>query len=267
MATLEIRDLHVTVDTGTEGTGSKEILKGVDLTIKAGETHAIMGPNGSGKSTLAYSIAGHPRYTITQGSVTLDGEDVLAMTVDERARAGLFLAMQYPVEVPGVSVSNFLRTAVTAVQGEAPKLRTWVKDLNAAFENLAIDPAFKERSVNEGFSGGEKKRFEVLQLELLKPKVAILDETDSGLDVDALKVVSAGVNRVRESGTTGTLLITHYTRILRYIKPDYVHVFVGGRFVEEGGPELADLLEAEGYDKWVKGAGPAKAEGAEGAAP
>jgi Fe-S cluster assembly ATP-binding protein len=252
VATLEIKNLHVNVD-------AKEILSGVDLVVKQGETHAIMGPNGSGKSTLAYSIAGHPRYTITQGSVTLDGEDVLAMTVDERARAGLFLAMQYPVEVPGVSVTNFLRTAVTAVQGEAPKLRTWVKDLNGAFERLSIDPAFKERSVNEGFSGGEKKRFEVLQLELLKPKVAILDETDSGLDVDALKIVSAGVNRVRESGTTGTLLITHYTRILRYIEPDYVHVFVGGRIVEEGGPELADLLEAEGYDKWVKGAGPAKA--------
>jgi len=250
MATLEISDLHVSVD-------DKEILRGVDLTVKQGETHAIMGPNGSGKSTLAYSVAGHPRYTITSGSVTLDGEDVLSMTVDARARAGLFLAMQYPVEVPGVSVSNFLRTAVTAVQGEAPKLRTWVKDLNAAFERLAIDPAFKERSVNEGFSGGEKKRFEVLQLELLKPKVAILDETDSGLDVDALKVVSAGVNRVRETGTTGTLLITHYTRILRYIQPDYVHVFVGGRIVEEGGPELADLLEADGYDKWVKGGGPA----------
>jgi Fe-S cluster assembly ATP-binding protein len=250
MATLEIKDLHVAVD-------DKPILTGVDLTVKQGETHAIMGPNGSGKSTLAYSVAGHPRYTITSGSVTLDGEDVLAMTVDERARAGLFLAMQYPVEVPGVSVSNFLRTAVTAIEGEAPKLRTWVKDLAAAFERLAIDPTFKERSVNEGFSGGEKKRFEVLQLELLKPKIAILDETDSGLDVDALKVVSAGVNRVRESGTTGTLLITHYTRILRYIRPDYVHVFVGGRIVEEGGPELADLLEAEGYDKWVKGAGPA----------
>jgi Fe-S cluster assembly ATP-binding protein len=262
VATLEIKNLHVSVDGGD---GAREILKGVDLTIKQGETHAIMGPNGSGKSTLAYSIAGHPRYQVTDGSVTLDGEDVLAMKVDERARAGLFLAMQYPVEVPGVSVSNFLRTAVTAIQGEAPKLRTWVKDLNAAFERLSIDSSFKERSVNEGFSGGEKKRFEVLQLELLKPKVAILDETDSGLDVDALKVVSAGVNRVRESGTTGTLLITHYTRILRYIKPDYVHVFVGGRFVEEGGPELADLLEAEGYDKWVKGAGPAKADSAEGA--
>jgi Fe-S cluster assembly ATP-binding protein len=250
MATLEINDLHVAVD-------GKEILRGVDLTVKQGETHAIMGPNGSGKSTLAYSVAGHPRYTITSGSVTLDGEDVLAMTVDARPRAGLFLAMQYPVEVPGVSVSNFLRTAVTAVQGEAPKLRMWVKDLNAAFERLSIDPAFKERSVNEGFSGGEKKRFEVLQLELLKPKVAILDETDSGLDVDALKVVAAGVNRVRESGTTGTLLITHYTRVLRYISPDYVHVFVGGRIVEEGGPELADRLESEGYDHWVKGAGPA----------
>jgi Fe-S cluster assembly ATP-binding protein len=253
VATLEIKNLHVSVE-------DREILKGVDLTVKQGETHAIMGPNGSGKSTLAYSIAGHPRYTITKGSVMLDGEDVLAMKVDERARAGLFLAMQYPVEVPGVSVTNFLRTAVTAIQGEAPKIRTWAKDLNAAFENLAIDPSFKERSVNEGFSGGEKKRFEVLQLELLKPKIAILDETDSGLDVDALKIVSAGVNRVRETGTTGTLLITHYTRILRYIKPDHVHVFVGGRFVEEGGPELADTLEAEGYDKWVKGAGPAKAD-------
>jgi len=257
VATLEIKNLHVNVEGGVDG--PRQILSGVDLVVKQGETHAIMGPNGSGKSTLAYSIAGHPRYTITQGSVTLDGEDVLAMKVDERARAGLFLAMQYPVEVPGVSVSNFLRTAVTAVQGEAPKLRTWVKDLNAAFESLAIDPAFKERSVNEGFSGGEKKRFEVLQLELLKPKIAILDETDSGLDVDALKVVSAGVNRVRDAGATGTLLITHYTRILRYIQPDHVHVFVGGRIVEEGGPELADLLEAEGYDKWVKGAGPAKA--------
>jgi Fe-S cluster assembly ATP-binding protein len=256
VATLEIKNLHVSVD-------DREILKGVDLTVKQGETHAIMGPNGSGKSTLAYSVAGHPKYRVTGGTVTLDGEDVLAMKVDERARAGLFLAMQYPVEVPGVSVTNFLRTAVTAIQGEAPKIRTWAKDLNAAFENLAIDSSFKERSVNEGFSGGEKKRFEVLQLELLKPKIAILDETDSGLDVDALKVVSAGVNRVREAGQTGTLLITHYTRILRYIKPDYVHVFVGGRFVEEGGPELADTLEAEGYDKWVKGAGPAKVDAPE----
>src|SRR5881275_263935 len=172
-----------------------------------------MGPNGPGKSTLAYSIAGHPRYQVTQGSVTLDGEDVRAMSVDERARAGLFLAMQYPVEVPGVSVSNFLRTAATAIQGEAPKLRTWVKDVRTEMEQLEMDSAFAERNVNEGFSGGEKKRHEILQLELLKPKIAVLDETDSGLDVDALRVVSGGVNRVRETGDTGLLLITHYTRI------------------------------------------------------
>jgi Fe-S cluster assembly ATP-binding protein len=251
MATLEIKDLRVTVASDGDRTEPREILSGVDLTVKQGETHAIMGPNGSGKSTLAYSIAGHPRYTVTGGSITLDGADVLSMTVDERARAGLFLAMQYPVEVPGVSVTNFLRTAVTAVTGEAPKLRTWTKDLNAAFERLSIDPSFQQRSVNEGFSGGEKKRFEVLQLELLKPKIAVLDETDSGLDVDALRVVSAGVNRVRDAGATGTLLITHYTRILRYIQPDYVHVFVGGRIVAEGGPEFADLLESEGYEKWT----------------
>jgi Fe-S cluster assembly ATP-binding protein len=251
MATLEINGLHVTVAGDNPDEAPREILSGVDLTVKQGETHAIMGPNGSGKSTLAYSIAGHPRYTVTAGSVTLDGTNVLAMTVDERARAGLFLAMQYPVEVPGVSVSNFLRTAVTAVTGESPKLRTWTKELTAAFDRLAIDPSFLQRSVNEGFSGGEKKRFEVLQLELLKPKIAILDETDSGLDVDALRVVSAGVNRIREAGTTGTMLITHYTRILRYIEPDYVHVFVGGRIVAEGGPELADTLEAEGYEKWT----------------
>jgi Fe-S cluster assembly ATP-binding protein len=251
MATLEIRDLHVTVDTGTEGNGPKEILKGVDLTIKDGETHAIMGPNGSGKSTLAYSIAGHPKYTVTRGSVTLDGADVLAMSVDERARAGLFLAMQYPVEVPGVSVSNFLRTAKTAIDGEAPKLRTWVKDVNSAMDRMKMDPAFATRSVNEGFSGGEKKRHEILQLELLNPKVAVLDETDSGLDIDALKVVSQGVNRYREQGDRGVLLITHYTRILRYVTPDFVHVFVNGRIAEEGGPELAERLEAEGYDRYV----------------
>jgi len=251
MATLEIRDLHVTVDTED---GPKEILKGVDLTIREGETHAIMGPNGSGKSTLAYSIAGHPKYTVTGGSVTLDGEDVLAMKVDERARAGLFLAMQYPVEVPGVSVSNFLRTAKTAIDGEAPKLRTWVKDVNTAMEAMKMDPAFATRSVNEGFSGGEKKRHEILQLELLEPKVAVLDETDSGLDIDALKVVSEGVNRYKAKGDRGVLLITHYTRILRYITPDFVHVFVDGRIAEEGGPELAEELEASGYDKYVKAA-------------
>jgi Fe-S cluster assembly ATP-binding protein len=246
MSTLEIRDLHVTVATGEDTT---EILRGVDLTVSSGETHAIMGPNGSGKSTLAYSIAGHPKYTVTSGSVTLDGRDVLAMTVDERARAGLFLAMQYPVEVPGVSVSNFLRTAATAIRGEAPKLRTWVKEVNAAMSELGIDKAFAERSVNEGFSGGEKKRHEILQLELLQPKIAILDETDSGLDVDALRVVSEGVNKVRSNGI-GTLLITHYTRILRYIQPDFVHVFFDGRIVESGGAELADRLESEGYARF-----------------
>ena len=210
-----------------------------------------MGPNGSGKSTLAYSVAGHPKYTVTSGSVTLDGEDVLAMKVDERARAGLFLAMQYPVEVPGVSVSNFLRTAKTAIDGESPKLRTWVKDMKGAMGNLRMDPAFAERNVNEGFSGGEKKRHEILQMELLRPRIAILDETDSGLDVDALRVVSEGVNRAKEATGAGVVLITHYTRILRYITPDFVHVFVDGRIAEEGGPELADRLEAEGYDRFL----------------
>jgi Fe-S cluster assembly ATP-binding protein len=249
MATLEIRDLHVSVTDDTPD-GAKEILRGVDLTVRQGETHAIMGPNGSGKSTLAYSIAGHPKYTITSGTVTLDGEDVLAMTVDQRARAGLFLAMQYPVEIPGVTVSNFLRTARTAVDGKAPALRQWVKDVKSAMGELRMDPAFADRNVNEGFSGGEKKRHEILQLELLKPAIAILDETDSGLDVDALKVVSEGVNRVRATGEVGVLLITHYTRILRYIEPDFVHVFIDGRIVEEGGPELADRLESEGYDRF-----------------
>jgi Fe-S cluster assembly ATP-binding protein len=213
-----------------------------------------MGPNGSGKSTLAYSIAGHPKYTVTSGSVTLDGVDVLSMAVDERARAGLFLAMQYPVEVPGVSVANFLRTAKTAIDGEAPKLRTWVREVNEAMDRMSMDTAFAQRNVNEGFSGGEKKRHEIVQLELLNPRFAVLDETDSGLDIDALKVVSSGVNRFREQGDRGVLLITHYTRILRYIQPDYVHVFVGGRIAEEGGPALAEQLEAEGYDKYVKAA-------------
>ncbi|HET8769004.1 MAG TPA: Fe-S cluster assembly ATPase SufC, partial [Pedococcus sp.] len=180
--------------------------------------------------------------------------DVLEMSVDERARAGLFLAMQYPVEVPGVSMSNFLRTAKTAVDGEAPKLRTWVKDVKGAMANLRMDEAFAERNVNEGFSGGEKKRHEILQMELLKPKIAILDETDSGLDVDALRIVSEGVNRAKDNTDVGVLLITHYTRILRYIKPDFVHVFVDGKVVEEGGPELADRLEAEGYDRYVAAA-------------
>ncbi len=248
MSTLEIRDLHVSVETKE---GPKAILRGVDLTIKSGETHAIMGPNGSGKSTLAYSIAGHPKYQITSGTVTLDGEDVLEMTVDERARAGMFLAMQYPVEVPGVSVSNFLRTAKTAIDGKAPALRHWVKDMKTSMENLRMDTSFAERNVNEGFSGGEKKRHEILQMKLLHPRFAILDETDSGLDVDALRVVSEGINNVRSTTEVGIILITHYTRILQYVTPDFVHVFVDGRIAEQGGPELADRLEAEGYDRYL----------------
>ena len=248
MSVLEIKNLQVSVVTDA---GNKEILRGVDITIKSGETHAIMGPNGSGKSTLAYSIAGHPKYMITGGSVTLDGADVLEMSVDERAKAGLFLAMQYPVEVPGVSVSNFLRTAVTAIRGEAPKVRTWVGEVKAAMASLNMDTAFSERNVNEGFSGGEKKRHEILQMELLKPKIAILDETDSGLDVDALRIVSEGVNRDKANSELGVMLITHYTRILRYIKPDFVHVFANGKIVEEGGPELADKLEEKGYAEYI----------------
>jgi Fe-S cluster assembly ATP-binding protein len=249
VSTLEIRDLHVSVETED---GPKEILRGVDLTVRSGEIHAIMGPNGSGKSTLAYSIAGHPKYQVTGGSVTLDGEDILSMSVDERARAGLFLAMQYPVEVTGVSVANFLRTAKTAIDGKPPALRQWVKEVNTTLERLGMDPSFAQRNVNEGFSGGEKKRNEIVQLELLDPKFAILDETDSGLDIDALKVVSEGVNRFHAKGDKGVLLITHYTRILRYIRPDFVHVFVDGRVAEAGGPELAEKLETEGYANYVK---------------
>jgi Fe-S cluster assembly ATP-binding protein len=254
MTTLEIKDLHVEVANPDESGEPIKILNGVNLSIKSGETHAIMGPNGSGKSTLSYAIAGHPKYTVTSGSIALDGEDVLAMSVDERARAGLFLAMQYPVEVPGVSTSNFLRTAATAVRGEAPKLRHWVKEVKDSMSELEIDPAFADRNVNEGFSGGEKKRHEILQLGLLKPKIAILDETDSGLDVDALRIVSEGVNRYKERVNGGVLLITHYTRILRYIKPEFVHVFVGGRIVAEGGSELADELDANGYVRFTQSA-------------
>jgi Fe-S cluster assembly ATP-binding protein len=247
VTTLDIKDLHASVTTDE---GDREILRGVSLTVESGSTHAVMGPNGSGKSTLAYVIAGHPKYRVTSGSITLDGVDVLEMSVDERARAGLFLAMQYPVEVPGVSVSNFLRTSVTAVRGEAPKLRTWVKELKDSMAGLQMDQAFAERSLNEGFSGGEKKRHEILQLALLRPKIAVLDETDSGLDVDALRVVSEGVNTYRAETNGGVLLITHYTRILKYIKPDFVHVFVDGRIVASGGPELADSLESEGYERF-----------------
>ncbi|MGV3713408.1 Fe-S cluster assembly ATPase SufC [Pseudolysinimonas sp.] len=247
MSTLSIRDLQVSIETDQ---GTKQILKGVDLTIESGEIHAVMGPNGSGKSTLAYTIAGHPRYQVVGGSIELDGEDVLDMSVDERARAGLFLAMQYPVEIPGVTVANFLRTAKTAIDGEAPAIRAWGPQLKQAMTDLKMDPSFAARNVNEGFSGGEKKRHEIVQLELLKPRFAVLDETDSGLDVDALKIVSEGVNRAHAATGLGVLLITHYTRILRYIKPDFVHVFVDGKVAEEGGPELAERLENEGYDRY-----------------
>ena len=251
MSNLVISDLHVDVLTEE---GAKQILKGVDLTVNSGEVHAIMGPNGSGKSTLAYAIAGHPKYEITSGSVTLDGVELTDLTVDERARQGLFLAMQYPVEVPGVSVANFLRTAKTALDGKAPKIRTWVKDVENVLNRMNLDSSFSARSVNEGFSGGEKKRHEIAQLELLNPRAAILDETDSGLDIDALRIVSEGVNRYSAQGDRAVMLITHYTRILRYIDPTFVHVFVDGRVVDQGGRELADKLEAEGYEAYVKAA-------------
>ena len=251
MSTLEIKNLHANVLPTEEGQDPKPILKGVNLTINGGETHAIMGPNGSGKSTLAYTLAGHPKYEVTEGEVLLDGENVLDMEIDERARAGLFLAMQYPVEVPGVSSSNFMRSAVTAVRGEAPKLREWVGELNAAREALQMDASFSERSVNEGFSGGEKKRHEVMQLALMKPKFAVMDETDSGLDVDALRIVSEGINRYQEETGGGVLMITHYKRILNYVKPDFIHVFADGKIVQTGDASLADQLEAEGYEKFI----------------
>ena len=243
MSTLPIKNLHFQVATND---GPKPILKGVDLTIDSNQVHAIMGPNGSGKSTLAYSIAGHPDYEVTDGEVLLDGVDLLEMSVDERARAGLFLAMQYPVEVPGVTVANFLRTAKTAIDGQAPKVRQWVGEVNQAMKNLRMDPAFSQRDVNAGFSGGEKKRNEIMQMAVLEPRLAVLDETDSGLDIDALRVVSEGVNALRDAKRS-FMVITHYQRLLDYIVPDYVHVLVNGEIVESGDKTLALQLEEKGY--------------------
>jgi Fe-S cluster assembly ATP-binding protein len=238
---LEIRNLHVQIETG------EEILHGVDLRVEKGETHALMGPNGSGKSTLANTIMGNPSYEITQGSIVLNGEDLTEADPDERARAGIFMAFQYPATIPGVSVANFLRMAVNAGRDEAIKVKEFGQLLRQNMEMLRIDPAFTKRYLNEGFSGGEKKRAEILQLAMLKPEIAVLDETDSGLDVDALRIVSEGVNSLR-GPELGALIITHYTRILSYIRPDFVHIMLDGRIVREGGPELADQLEAEGYE-------------------
>jgi Fe-S cluster assembly ATP-binding protein len=246
-ATLEVRGLHATVE-------GKQILNGIDLVVRQGETHALMGPNGSGKSTLSNVIMGRPGYVITDGSVIFNGEDITSLTPDERAKRGLFLAMQYPTEVPGVSVVNFLRTAYQAVKGEQVSALAFRKHMKEQMDRLSIDDAVVNRYVNQGFSGGEKKRNEVLQLAVLQPQIAILDETDSGLDVDALRVVSEGVNRYAEAEDAGVLLITHYTRILRYIRPQFVHVFVGGRIIESGGPELADELEENGYERFAQAA-------------
>jgi Fe-S cluster assembly ATP-binding protein len=230
----------------------KEILQGVSLDVKGGEVHAIMGPNGTGKSTLASAIMGHPKYEITGGSVTLDGEDVLSMAVDERARAGLFLAMQYPSEITGVTNADFLRSAINARRGEGNELSLirFIRLMEAKMKTLEMDPAFAHRYLNEGFSGGEKKRNEILQMMLLEPKLVILDEIDSGLDIDAMRIVAAGVNELR-SEERGFLIITHYQRLLTYIKPDVVHVMMRGAIVKSGGPELVERLESEGYD-WVK---------------
>lgn len=248
---LEIRNLHAKI-------GDKEILKGVNLTIKQGEVHALMGPNGSGKSTLSYALMGHPNYEVTEGTATLNGTNLLDLEADERAKAGLFLAFQYPTSIPGVTVANFLRHAVTNVRHPDRKegedlmpMRDFRKELRTQMDELGMDPEFARRYLNEGFSGGEKKRAEVLQLAMLKPAFAILDETDSGLDIDAVRVVSEGVNRVAANESTGVLVITHYQRILNYIKPQFVHILLGGRIVESGGPELVDKLEGEGYD-WLR---------------
>lgn len=246
MTTLEIRDLCASViDNDVE----INILKGAYLTVRSGEVHAVMGPNGSGKSTLVSCITGHSKYVVTKGSITLEGQDLLALPVHERARAGVFLAMQYPVEVPGVSSANFLRTAVTALRYEAPKLRHWIKEVNPAMTLLEVDPVFGQRDLNVGWSGSEKKRHEILQLEVLKPQIALLDEPDSGLDVDALRIVSEGINRSVRADL-GVLMITHYSRILHYVRPDVVHVFDGGRIVEPGPVSVADELEASGYARF-----------------
>ena len=245
MSTLEIKGLHVEIE-------GKEILKGVDLTINTNEIHAVMGPNGTGKSTLASAIMGHPKYEITAGTVTLDGEDVLEMEVDERAKAGLFLAMQYPSEISGVTNADFLRSAINAQreEGDEVSLMKFIRELDSKMDTLEMDQDMAQRYLNEGFSGGEKKRNEILQLMMLKPKFAVLDEIDSGLDIDALKVVSNGINEMRGENF-GCLIITHYQRLLNYITPDHVHVMMQGRVVKSGGPELAQKLEAQGYD-WIK---------------
>lgn len=245
MSRLKIEDLHVSIE-------DKEILKGVNLEIKGGEIHAIMGPNGTGKSTLSSAIMGHPKYEVTSGSISLDDEDVLEMEVDERAQAGLFLAMQYPSEISGVTNADFLRSAINArrEEGDEISLMKFIRKMDEKMEFLEMDPDMAQRYLNEGFSGGEKKRNEILQLMMIQPKIAILDEIDSGLDIDALKVVSKGINEMRGEDF-GCLIITHYQRLLNYITPDYVHVMMQGRIVKSGGPELAQRLEAEGYD-WIK---------------
>jgi Fe-S cluster assembly ATP-binding protein len=240
MAELEIQGLEVAV-------AGKQILRGLDLAVSKGETHALMGPNGSGKSTLAYAIMGHPAYQITAGRILVKGIDIAGLPPDERAKLGLFLAMQYPTEIPGVSLTNFLRTSLNALRGSDVPVRQFMVELRQQMQALEMDERFMQRNVNEGFSGGEKKRFEILQMAVLKPEIAVLDETDSGLDIDALKVVSAGVNRLR-GPQLGVLIITHYTRILRYITPDHVHVMVAGRIVQSGGAELAEELEVGGYE-------------------
>jgi len=237
---LEIQNLHVRIE-------EREILRGLNLTVRKGETHALMGPNGSGKSTLANTIMGNPAYEVTEGAILFDGEDLTEADPDERARAGLFMAFQYPATIPGVSVANFLRMAVNAKRDEPIKVKEFGKLLGDNMELLRIDRAFTSRYLNEGFSGGEKKRAEILQLAMLKPEIAVLDETDSGLDIDALRIVSDGVNAL-SGPDMGSLIITHYTRILDYVKPHFVHIMLDGRIVREGGPELADELEEKGYD-------------------